>query len=69
MGPLELHELFFFLMDLKHFLHLDSCSYNINYPQNVHHGLSWWLSAKESACQFRKHGLDRWVRKSLWRRK
>ena len=31
-------------------------------------GLAWWLSGKESACQWRRHGLDPWVGKRLWRR-
>ena len=31
-------------------------------------GLPQWLSGKESACQFRRHGFDPWVRKILWRR-
>ena len=25
--------------------------------------LPWWLSSKESACQFRRHGFDLWSRK------
>ena len=32
----------------------------------------WWLSDKESACQYRSHrrqGFDLWVGKILWRRK
>ena len=32
----------------------------------------WWLSGKESACQYKTHGrcqFDPWVRKILWRRK
>ena len=32
-------------------------------------GLPRWLSGKESACQCRRHRLDIWVRKVLWRRK
>ena len=35
-------------------------------------GLPRWLSAKESACQFRRwrrHGFNPWVRKIPWRRK
>ena len=34
--------------------------------------LPWWLSGKESSCQFRRcrrHGFDPWVRKIPWRRK
>ena len=27
-------------------------------------GLLWWLSAKESACQCRRHGFYPWVRRS-----
>ena len=26
-------------------------------------GLSWWLSGKESTCQYRGHGFDPWSRK------
>ena len=33
------------------------------------HGLSWWLSAKESACHYRRCRLDLWVVKISWRRK
>ena len=36
------------------------------------HGLSWWLSGKESVCQCRAHrrcGFDPWVRKIPWRTK
>ena len=31
--------------------------------------LPWWLSGKESTCQYRRHGFDPWVGKILWRRK
>ena len=31
--------------------------------------LPWWLSGKESACQFRRHGFNPWVRKIPWRKK
>ena len=31
--------------------------------------LSWWLSGKESACQFRRLEFNPRVRKSPWRRK
>ena len=34
-----------------------------------HIGISRWLSAKESACQFRRHGFHPWVGKIPWRRK
>ena len=27
------------------------------------HGLLWWLSSKESACQCRRHRFDPWVRR------
>ena len=30
--------------------------------------LPWWLSGKESACQYRRHRFHPWVRKILWRR-
>ena len=29
----------------------------------------WWLSGRESACQFRRQGLNPWVGKIPWRRK
>ena len=32
-------------------------------------GLPRWLSCKEFACQCRRCGFDRWVRKSSWRMK
>jgi len=32
-------------------------------------GLPRWLSGKESAHQYRKHGFNLWVEKILWRRK
>ena len=28
------------------------------------HGLSWWLSGKESTCQRRREGFDHWFGKS-----
>ena len=34
--------------------------------------LPWWLSGKESACQYRRlrrHGFDPYIRTILWRRK
>ena len=31
--------------------------------------LPWWLSGKESACQYRLNKFDPWVRKIPWRRK
>ena len=30
--------------------------------------LPWWLSDKESSCQYRRHGFDPWVGKIPWRR-
>ena len=33
------------------------------------HGLLWWLSGKEPACQCRRRKFDPWVRKIPWRRK
>ena len=33
------------------------------------HGLSRWLSGKESACQCRRYRFDPWVVKIPWRRK
>ena len=32
-------------------------------------GLPWWLSGKESACQYRGHVFNPWVRKIPWRSK
>ena len=32
-------------------------------------GLPWWLSGKESACQYKMPGFDSWVLKIPWRRK
>ena len=32
-------------------------------------GLPWWLSSKESACQYKRPGFDSWVLKIPWRRK
>ena len=29
----------------------------------------WWLSSKESTCQFRRHGFNPWIGKIPWRRK
>ena len=31
--------------------------------------LPWWLSSKESGCQWKRHGFYPWVRKFPWRRK
>ena len=31
--------------------------------KNTQMGLSWWLSGKESACQFRRHKFDPWSEK------
>ena len=36
---------------------------------SVYEGLSWWLSDKESACQFRGYWFDSWLGKIPWRRK
>ena len=33
------------------------------------HGLSWWLSGKESTCQFKRYCFHPWVGKIPWRRK
>ena len=33
-----------------------------------HKRLPWWLSGKESVCQFRRHGFDPCVGKIPWRR-
>ena len=37
-------------------------------PQALHHGLPWWLSVRESACQCRRPGFDPWVGKIPWSR-
>ena len=37
-------------------------------PLNSFGGLPWWLSGKESACQWRRHGFDPWVGKILIRK-
>ena len=34
-----------------------------------HLGLLWWLSGKESTCQYRRHGFNPWAGKFHWRRK
>ena len=43
------------------------------HPNSPHfilpHGLPWWLSGKESACQCRRREFNPWVRKIPWRRK
>ena len=36
---------------------------------NITLGLPWWLSGKESACQWKRHRFDPWVGKIPWRRK
>ena len=33
-----------------------------------HHGLPWWLSSTEPACQFRRRRFNPWVEKMPWRR-
>ena len=48
------------------FLFFPSLSFNWN-PVDL--GLSWQLSGKESACQYRRCRLDPLVRKIPWRRK
>ena len=30
------------------------------------HGFPKWLCGKESACQYKRHGFDPWVRKIPW---
>ena len=44
------------------------CSFILHFP-NYQWGLPWWLSGKESTCQFKIPGFDSWVRKIPWRRK
>ena len=52
---------------------LDMCGCASRYPNSPHfilpHGLPWWLSGKESACQCRRCKFNPWVRKIPWRRK
>ena len=36
---------------------------SIAFSRNIPNGLSWWLSGKESACQFRRHRFNPWSRK------
>ena len=38
-------------------------------PLQETYRLSWWLSGKESTCQWRWPRFDPWVRKIPWRRK
>ena len=38
-------------------------------PGSFIHGISWWLSGKESTCQCRRYRFNFWVRKLPWRRK
>ena len=33
------------------------------------HGLPWWLSSKEFACQCSRHGVESWIQKIPWKRK
>ena len=50
-------------------LHLKLSKYHIKMPTCLLllgifcYRLPWWLSAKEPACQFRRHGFDPWIRK------
>ena len=39
------------------------------YVINRGRGLPWWLSGKESTCQWRRHRFDPWVEKIPWRKK
>ena len=39
------------------------------YMEPLSAGLPWWLSGKESTCQYRRCGFNPWVRKITWRRK
>ena len=43
--------------------------YNKNCWLNYQMGLPWWLSGKESACQYRKCRFNPWVEKVPWRTK
>ena len=43
---------------------------NLQYLQDVTAlGLPWWLSSKESTCEYRRLGFDPWVGEIPWRRK
>ena len=45
-------------------------SYNtISSDDKEKSGIPWWLSGKESACQWKRCGFDPWVGKIPWRRK
>ena len=46
-----------------------SCQQRNNLEIKNHRGVTWWLSGKESAFQFRRCNFDPWVRKIPWRRK
>ena len=35
----------------------------INNPIRYIFRIPWWLSGKDSACQYRRHGFNPWVRK------
>ena len=49
-------------------VHHDDCG-NDFIDANICHGLSRWLSGKESACQCRRLRFNLWIGKILWRRK
>ena len=53
-------------------IHIQVCIYTYTYIIvyiQLPNGLPRWLSYKESACQWRRHRFDPWVRKIPWRRK
>ena len=50
---------------LRHFSYWSSC---FNFQILIFIGLPWWLSGKESACQFRRCEFDPWVGTITWRR-
>ena len=54
-----------------HMVALFSVLFCFFFLRNLHtilHGLPWWLSNKESACQCMRWAFDPWVRKIPWRR-
>ena len=44
----------------------DSHYHNFKHRWQHQLGLPWWLSGKESTCQFKRHEFNPWVRKMPW---
>ena len=68
--PIALHYLRFLTLEkmLLFFPTLTVLLKGIAFPHGPF-GLPWWLSGKESTCQFRERRFDSWVGKIPWRRK